>query len=133
MTTKYDYSGNSFYSKMFKGYVITALWSTTDCDSGDSFNAHYDFDDFSEDAKRSMWEDCVAFADETEGIRGDISADDMGHNFWLNRNGHGAGFWDRDYSGVDGCDGDTGNKLSAASKVWGGCDLYVGDDGQLYL
>src|SRR5215213_9921810 len=48
-----------------------------------------------------------------------------GHDFWLTRNRHGAGFWDRGL-------GDLSNRLSDASKVYGEVDLYVGDDGQIY-
>ena len=48
-----------------------------------------------------------------------------GHDFWLTRNGHGAGFWDRGL-------GDLGDRLSAAAKVYGECDLYPGDDGLIY-
>jgi hypothetical protein len=135
-TTKYDCSGKTFYSKMFIQYVETALWSSTDnsVDDDRSFEYHNaDIDDITQESLQSMWDDCVAFADETEWYRGDISADDMGHNFWLNRNGHGAGFWDMDFSYADGCDDNTGNKLSDASKVWGSSDIYRGDDGLIYV
>jgi hypothetical protein len=132
-TTKYDYSGKTFYSKMFIQYVETAFWSSNE-DDDRSFEYHNaDIDDLSECAKQSMWDDCVAFADETESYRGAITADDMGHNFWLNRNGHGAGFWDKDFSYADGTDDNTGNKLSDASHVWGSSDLYRGDDGMIYV
>jgi len=50
-----------------------------------------------------------------------------GHDFWLTRNGHGAGFWDGDW--LD----DAGKALTAASKAFGECSLYVGDDGRLYI
>lgn len=48
-----------------------------------------------------------------------------GHDFWLTRNGHGAGFWDRDLGSV-------GDALTAAAHVWGPIDLYVGDDNLIY-
>jgi len=41
-----------------------------------------------------------------------------GHDFWLTRNGHGAGFWDRGL-------GTVGEELSKASKPYGTVDLYV--------
>jgi len=40
-----------------------------------------------------------------------------GHDFYLTRNGHGAGFWDRGL-------GDVGERLSAASKPYGSTDNY---------
>lgn len=39
-----------------------------------------------------------------------------GHDFWLTRNGHGAGFWDRGY-------GELGDKLTDACKPYG--EAYV--------
>ena len=42
----------------------------------------------------------------------------MGHDFWLTRNGHGAGFWDRGL-------GELGKKLTNIAKTFGSCDLYI--------
>jgi hypothetical protein len=49
-----------------------------------------------------------------------------GHDFWLTRNGHGAGFWDRGWGAV-------GEYLTARSKAAGDCDVYRGDDGLIYI
>lgn len=54
------------------------------------------------------------------------SAEQNGHDFWLTRNGHGAGFWDRGYPGT------LGDDLSKAAKAYGECDLYLGGDGKVY-
>ena len=51
--------------------------------------------------------------------------DRAGHDFWLTRNGHGAGFWDRGL-------GDLGRRLSDAAEVYGSVDLYPGEDGRIY-
>jgi hypothetical protein len=48
-----------------------------------------------------------------------------GHDFFLTRNGHGAGFWGRGY-------GEVGDRLSAACKSYGSQDLYLGDDGKIH-
>jgi len=48
------------------------------------------------------------------------------HDFWLTRNGHGAGFWDGDW------DDETGKRLTTISKKYVEIDLYVGDDGKIY-
>jgi hypothetical protein len=48
-----------------------------------------------------------------------------GHDFWLTRNRHGAGFWDRGLGVI-------GARLSAAAKVYGSVDLYVCDDNLIY-
>ncbi len=49
-----------------------------------------------------------------------------GHDFWLTRNHHGAGFWDR---GLE----DTGKQLTVAAHAYGSRDAYTGDDGLIYL
>ncbi|EKU98014.1 hypothetical protein Lepto7375DRAFT_7273 [Leptolyngbya sp. PCC 7375] len=49
----------------------------------------------------------------------------LGHDFWLTRNGHGSGFWDRGL-------GQLGNDLTDATKTFGTMDLYVGDDNKIY-
>lgn len=48
-----------------------------------------------------------------------------GYDFWLTRNGHGAGFWDRDLDAL-------GDRLTAIAEQMGGRDLYTGDDGLIY-
>jgi len=52
--------------------------------------------------------------------------DRAGHDFWLTRNGHGAGFWDGDWPD------DAGGRLTEASKKYGEFNLYVGDDGLIH-
>lgn len=49
-----------------------------------------------------------------------------GNDFWLTRNRHGAGFWDRGL-------GETGKRLTKAADVHGERDAYRGDDGFLYF
>ncbi len=46
-----------------------------------------------------------------------FSEDHVGHNFYLNRNRYGSGFWDE-----KGCDKAVLDRLSEASKNFGECD-----------
>jgi hypothetical protein len=55
----------------------------------------------------------------------DMSPTQAGHDFWLTRNGHGAGFWDRGL-------GEVGRRLTDACKPYGSAYLYVGDNGMIY-
>lgn len=57
----------------------------------------------------------------------DYTATMAGHDFWLTRNGHGAGFWDR------GLRNNIGTALSMSTRGWGTLDLVLGADGALYL
>lgn len=52
-----------------------------------------------------------------------------GHDFALTRNGHGAGFWDRDYTSEEG--EEVGLVLTKASKKSGSVYLYVNDENEL--
>lgn len=57
----------------------------------------------------------------------EMSIGHVAHDFWLTRNGHGAGFWDGDYSEK------LGDRLTEASKKFGEKYLYIGDDGFIYI
>lgn len=121
-----------------RGYVECALWSSTDWadeQGGEPLDANYSADDISPDALAEINTACAQFAFETrDALRvyvGEWSEERAGHDFWLTRNGHGTGYWDRTYapgSLYDACE-----RLAAAARVYGSSDLYVGDDGCLYV
>lgn len=50
----------------------------------------------------------------------------LGHDFWLTRNGHGAGFWDRGL-------GQLGTRLTELCKPYGESYVYIGNDDSLEL
>lgn len=84
---------------------------------------NYSITDLSPETLTAMVADCARF--QAENDISERSDELAGHDFWLTRNGHGAGFWDGDWEG-------SGDTLTAASKEYGSFDLYVGDDGRLY-
>lgn len=103
-------------------------------------DSNYSQEDIAPEALAKMLADCARFADEQgEIIRAAIETGEVrfgpdfgaigraGHDFWLTRNGHGAGFWD------GGWPEPMADTLTNAAKSFGGCDLYVGDDGRLYI
>lgn len=114
-------------------YLATALWSSldwTDVDDVDVYNPvpmdeRFSVDDVSDDLRAELLVDVVAFVAECWDDLRDRDAGQTGHDFWLTRNGHGTGFWDRGL-------GEVGDRLTTACKVYGEVDLYVGDDGELY-
>lgn len=55
-----------------------------------------------------------------------------GHDFWLTRNGHGAGYWDRDELLSGDGDETLRRRLTDAAEKAGGAYLYQGDDGATY-
>jgi hypothetical protein len=59
--------------------------------------------------------DLRAFMEDNEDDLEGLSTDQIGHDFWLTRNGHGAGFWDRGL-------GDRGRRLTEACRPYGATD-----------
>ena len=65
-----------------------------------------------EDFQRESVIDCLSFFSRIECYLSDDQAIDAGHDFWLTRNGHGAGFWDGDWPAY-------GDMFTAISKGYG--------------
>lgn len=118
----------TYNEAFFNAYVECALWSSGDLtdENGDDLE-NLDGYDVSPETLATMREECEAFISEDieTGYLDAQSAEQSGHDFWLTRCGHGAGFWDHGL-------GEIGEELSKRSKVWGSVDLYVGDDGLVY-
>lgn len=104
------------------GYLDCAEWLANNDDDLDGAG-------FSSEMLEQARADCETFlsapgAQDALG-EGDWTWTQVGHDLWLTRNGHGTGFWDRDcYKDRD--------LLSEAARKMGECDLYLGDDGQIY-
>jgi hypothetical protein len=104
-------------------YVETALWSSTD-DEGEPLDAVHTIDDIAPETLSKMIADAEQFQKDNQSrIAGNLRR--AGHDFWLTRNRHGAGFWDGDW-------GNDGEFLTEVSHAWGEFDLYVGDDGLIH-
>lgn len=109
----------------FHSYLETALWSSTDGEDK-HLDQNYDFKDIDRESYTHLKDEAQKFFNETYDM---ISSDlkKAGHDFWLTRNGHGAGFWDGDW------DDEVGKKLTQVSKKYKEIDLYVGDDDKIYV
>ena len=109
-------------------YIEAALWSSTD-ESDDSgghpLDDNYGIENLSPETLASILNDCTAFQRDHANDIGD-ELERAGHDFWLTRNGHGAGFWDGDWPD------DVGQRLTEASDVYGSVDLYIGDNDLIY-
>lgn len=106
-------------NKILRAYIVCALWSSMD--------ANYTQDDIHPDTVADMLVDIEAFTQSARTLlmRAGLSDSQIGHDFWLTRNGHGAGFWDRGL-------GEVGDLLTDICKPFGSVDLYVGDDGLIH-
>lgn len=121
-------------------YMEAALWSSVDAD-GEPLSDKFMVCDLAPETAEKMREDCHAFYDANhEAIHclgapvasdwdGPIEGREAamaGHDFWLTRCGHGAGFWDGDWPEPHA------TTLDRAAQLFGNVDLYVGDDGLIH-
>ena len=76
-------------------YLETALWASTSMYDDEPLDNNYTIMDFDRESVAKAEQDLDSFFDQIRNY--DILADDeqVSHDFWLTRNGHGAGFWDR--------------------------------------
>lgn len=97
-------------------YIECALWSSID-DNDEPLDRNFSRDSLTGEALLKMIQDCRAFREQA----GITILRDMwraGHDFWLSRNGHGAGFFDGHW-------GEYSNKLQELAKSFGECNLIV--------
>ena len=111
----------STHALFLDAYIAVALWSSTD-DNDTPLDENYTTGDLMD----QMIEDCAAFIAKAD--LPDERFTQAGHDFWLTRNGHGSGFWDRpEVYGEE-----KAQELTALAESFGPVDLYVGDDGRIY-
>lgn len=106
---------------ILNGYLEAALW--TDEEEVGPGNIE---DDISSDAKIDAYQDVKKFMLQAGDLIDNLDPSQVGHDLWLTRNGHGAGFWDRGL-------GDVGEKLSDIARGMGSKHMFVGDDGFLHI
>jgi len=107
---------------ILKHYLICALWSSID-GNGENFDS-FDIDDFHHGAVIQSKDDILGFIELSKGLFVGLNDEQIGHDFWLTRNGHGAGFWDRGLK--------YGTELTDNANSFGGVDVFS-DAGILYI
>lgn len=119
-------------SRTLQAYIECALWSShdeSDESGGEPMDANYSIDDLAPETLAQMQSDVDDFTSNPEITelleQSGLSDEQIGHDFWLTRNRHGAGFWDRGL-------GDVGRKLTDFAHPYGEVNLYVSDDGRIY-
>lgn len=107
-------------------YLETAFWTDQEQieEKGDDVSSA----DFSEETKEKAKEDIISFMKKTEQYLKDIPDNLIGHNFWLTRNHHGAGFWD-----MKELDDEIGEIVSNICHEFPEKYVFLGDDGKLYI
>lgn len=108
--------------KAYNAYAECALWSSYDFESEDNLEGH----DLAPETISMMRADVENFVEYAGDLLDELDPEQVGHDFWLTRNHHGAGFWDRGL-------GELGDLLTAKAHSYGESDLYRGDDGLIYV
>lgn len=124
---------NKSTKQFIKSYLMCALWSSCgnpdDQDVGEPLDADYNLSDIELSTIKRVIVDCTKFiaAMGSKGLTDHedfVSYEQAGHDFWLTRNGHGAGFWDGDWKGI-------GKELTKLAKGFGQVDPIVTDDNKI--
>jgi hypothetical protein len=130
--------GSANLDAFTSAYVQAALFSTndeSDESGGNPLDDNYGPEHLSPDALAIIKAECARFQEfygehftEENCTYTECSVDEYAaHDFWLTRNGHGAGFWDGDWNEP------VATLLTEAAKSFGSCDLVVGDDGMIHV
>ena len=140
-------------SPMGRAYLVCALWSSTE-DDGEPLDKERDLESIHPDSLEKAQKDCDEFreANISDIIQSTLDPEQVGHDFWLTRNGHGTGFWDRFSSSqcpqrelhpshggkrfanwdrliaTCYCPYHACERLSGAARLEGSSDAYIGDD-----
>lgn len=120
----------------------SGLWRKYEDSEGGEWVSDFGFSDLAPEALDRIRADCRQFmetpaykafdawrdADDSPDTS-PASDEQVGHDLWFNRNGHGVGFWSR----PDHYYGPHADALEAAAKALGEVWPYVGDDGSVHL
>ncbi len=109
---------------ILKGYIECAIWADMEPNEGANIG---EVSPESLDLARTDIAQFLGFAKFQLPIYPDDAAQ-MGHDIWLTRNGHGAGFWDR-----INLVGSLGEILTQYAHDIGPREIYRGDDGRIYI
>lgn len=96
---------NRDINKILNSYLVCALWSSLD-DNDENFDSNYSATDFTENFINKSVADINHFlklvddANLSESLK-QWDDEQIGHDLWLTSNGHGAGFWDRNFKDDD--------------------------------
>jgi hypothetical protein len=125
------YIGSLLWSESCRGSVPTddghehTSDDPADCDASFDYIG-YDASDLAPVALAEIIADVTDFVTANSEDLAGMDPGQIGHDFLLTRNRHGAGFWDRGL-------GDKGDRLTAASHPYGETSAYMGDDGKVHV
>lgn len=122
------------FEDFLNAYIGMALWLTYD-DNGEPTHLYLIPPKLAPETRAKMLADCIKFY----GQHSELFTEEnclrycnspetkAGTDLFLTRCGHGAGYWDGDWAEP------AATILTDAAHAMGEVDLYVGDDGLIYL
>lgn len=126
MLSIYETEKRRYAEDMLPHYLECAAWADLPEEIEQSRDGVLDFAPCAEELALA---DCMRFVGMNFEIIKECRPEQVGHDFWLTRNGHGAGFWCRPeiYGGDDKAD-----KLSDSARSFGQRDVFE-HNGQLMI
>jgi len=150
LESKITQEEKDYLKEVVRGYVETALWTEEErledemgYDEDDdemseidaiikSYNkkdfSNFEKEDIDADSLLDTYSDIKEFTNLlSDSTLDEVEPFDLGMDFWLTRNGHGSGFWDRGYSE------ETEEDLMSVVKNFKEKNLVIGDDLMLHF
>lgn len=103
---------------ILESYIMAALWSSLDERNMQPLDELYWADDLPQSTIDIMADELGRFMAEASQYLQPHQYRNAATDFWLTRNGHGAGFWDGDWL-------EHGDKLDAIARKFRECYLYA--------
>lgn len=100
-----------------RNYLACAAWADSPEDATCNVFGSLSYD--------NAYKDCAKFVEQAAGLTECWSDEQLGHDFWLTRNGHGTGFWDRNWK--------NGDKLTEIAQSFGEKYVYVSGNDELEI
>jgi hypothetical protein len=115
-----------------RAYIETMLFTETD-DDDCPLDEAFDITDLPNETILALKSDCEDFRSPDNTHLLELAEEEYGYDdekagidFWLTRNRHSAGYWDRGLSHY-------GDELTKAAHSMGERRAYIGDNGQVYI
>lgn len=117
-------SMNDYQKKAFDAYLDAVRWASSE---EDMFTEYSNYD-FAKETIEDAANDIKTFIENADGFLEGLDPEQVGHDLWLTRNGHGTGFWDRRE-----LESEQKEKLTQLSKEAKQKWDYIGDDGKIHI
>lgn len=106
-------------AKILHHYLHAALWT-------EELDSEFDIKDFGPSTISAATKDVELFIEKAGKLLDLIDDAQIGHDFWLTRNHHGAGFWDRDL-------GEVGKKLTEIAQEFKEVNVFKNELDIIYF